>query len=122
MKFRTLEDPHQVERENAGWFRDFLVLLGACLVGNVAGAVASGYVASCLADGIVKREGPIGFFCLSFLVCCFVCRFCGGFVGPLVTHLVPTRGPQPAARAVISLGSGIAWVFLFLNPWSPFNQ
>ncbi len=122
MAFRTLEDPHRLERKNAGWWKDWLVLLGACLVGNVVGAVAGSSVASCYADGIVRREGPIGPFCFEFLVCCFVCRLCGGLVGPLATYFVPTREPQPAARAVISLGSGIAWAFLFLNPWSPFNR
>ncbi len=89
-------------------------------MGNVIGAVVSWYAASYITHVIIEREGPG--FDIKFPVSFFVCRLCGGLLGPFVTYFLPTRTPQFYTKAVISLSFGIGWVVLFMNPYSPFNQ
>ena len=79
-----------LESKTAVWWKDILLIIGSCLVGTVVGAVASRYTVSCIANAIIEREGPgpsVGD--LRIPVSFFLCRLCGGLLGPFVTYLVP---------------------------------
>lgn len=107
-------------RSSPRW-ADVLLIFGSCLVANVIGAVASWYIASSIVNGIVEREGPGGLD-IRFPMAFYGCRLCGGLLGPLVAYLVPTRTPRFLAKSFISLGFGIAWVVLLMDPLSSINQ
>ena len=119
---RNRKRTSRTDSKNAGWWKDLLLIVGSCLAGNVIGAVASRFMASYLVGVLIERDGPVGAGDLKFFVCCFMCRLCGGLLGPFLVCLVPSRTPQFLTKIVISLGSGITWAVLFLNPLSPFNQ
>ena len=102
----------------AAWWKDILLILGACLVGNVTGALTSSYIASCIVNAMIEREGPVGAGDLRLGVFCSMCCLGGGLLGPFLTCLVPTRTPRFLAKAGISLVSGIAWAVLFFGPSS----
>ena len=104
--------------KTACWWKDLLLVVAACVVGNAIGALASWRIYFYIMEGIEAREGPgpsVGD--LRFPLTFFACQLCGGLLGPFLTYLAPTRSPQFLTKAVVSVGFGMVWVLCILKLW-----